>query len=209
MEGEEEGAGPEDLLEGVGDSSSHYVIRVLDVLHNVHVQLVVVEERRVDLAEGDLQIIVTEAFLFLLPFLLDVVHKEFDALGADQIGILAEEVEDLEDFEGLLQGVFLALAQFRFTQWLPGEHLELLLHQLLHHRVHGRHGCVVHRLTEGSHSLHVVLEVAVLPLLSLHLVLLVVLDTEIDSQSGILTLVGCIGGVVRLYGGNLLLGPRG
>lgn len=52
LEGEEERAVPEDLLEGVCDAPSYDVVRVLDVLQDIRIQFVVVEYIWVQLAQS-------------------------------------------------------------------------------------------------------------------------------------------------------------
>jgi len=56
LEGEQEGAAAEDLRKGLRDRSTDQVVRVLDVLQDVGVQLVVVEQVWLDLLHAEMQV---------------------------------------------------------------------------------------------------------------------------------------------------------
>lgn len=60
----------------------------------------VVEHVRMDLTHGYLQVYVLEPLLFLLFLSFD---QELDPLGAQKMDVLAYEVQDLQDLEGLLK----------------------------------------------------------------------------------------------------------
>lgn len=95
LEGEQEGTVPEYLLQGIRNASSNDVVRILDVLDDVQIQLMMMEQVGVHLAQRHLQVEVCEPSIFhdILSLTRQGINEELDSLRADEVGVMAQEVQ--------------------------------------------------------------------------------------------------------------------